>query len=209
MDSHFGVRHHFATPVNLAEDTLVTLQEARLQCSTDLVEEDDDLLRKLQAATEDAEVYTARKFLTQNWTIFWPRWPNSNSGFFRIPFGKLQNIHSFDYRTGDGTIIPLNLGTDFLFDENIEPARIVLAKGSSWPGGDLYPTSPIKAEITCGYGAPDTVPASIKEAVLLHLAHMYAHREAVVVGDRSSVDSRELAMGSKHLLNKYKLWSSF
>ncbi len=209
MDSHFGIRHIFAVSTELPDESIVSLQEARLQCSTDLVEEDDDLMRKLRAATEDAEEYTARKFLTQKWAIFWDRWPDLNAGFFRVPFGRVQNLDTFEYTTDDGISYPLNQGTQILINKHIEPARIVPAKGFSWPSSQLSPVSPIKAVITCGYGDSENVPASIKEAVLLHLGHMYAHREAVVVGDRSSVDSRELAMGSKHLLNKHRLWSSF
>ncbi len=209
MDCHFGVRHIYTESAGLPEETIVSLQEARVQCSTDLVEEDDDILRKLRAATEDAEEYTARKFLTQKCTIVWDRWPDSSRGFFRVPFGRLKNLDLLEYTTADGVSHQLHLVTQILINKYIEPARIVLAKGFSWPSGELSPVAPIKAVIECGYGQPEDVPAGIKEAVLLHLGHMYAHRESVVVGDRSSVDSRELAMGSKHLLNKFRLWSSF
>lgn len=90
--------------------------------------------------------------------------------------------------------------SNYIFDYQSEPGRIVLAYGKSWPSTTLRPANGICVTYITGYGAAGSnVPQNIKNAILLMVGHFYENREAVMVG---TVGAVELPLGVAALLWK-------
>lgn len=70
--------------------------------------------------------------------------------------------------------------------------------GKSWPSARLDHES-VRIQYIAGY---DEVPEPIKAAMLLHVAHLYANREAVAFGDLVT----ELPLGAQWLLSPFRRW---
>jgi len=84
------------------------------------------------------------------------------------------------YGTDDTEYTMCEDTADLFIDEKSEPARICLAYGKSWPSTTLRSYNSICVTFACGYGtAGSDVPEKIRNAILLLIAHLYEHREAV------------------------------
>ncbi|TPN43213.1 head-tail connector protein [Mesorhizobium sp. B1-1-7] len=70
--------------------------------------------------------------------------------------------------------------------------------GQRWPTARLDHDS-VRIRYIAGY---DAVPEPIKAAIMLHVGHLYANREAVAFGDLVT----ELPLGSQYLLSPYRRW---
>jgi len=80
---------------------------------------------------------------------------------------------------------------------------VYLNHGQSWPGTTLRPYRGICVTFTAGYGdAGSDVPQNVRAAILLVLAHLYEHREDVVIGTISSA----LPKGVDALLSKERVY---
>ena len=66
-------------------------------------------------------------------------------------------------------------------DAITEPCRLVPAYGSSWPATRSQ-INAVAITYTCGYGAPEAVPESIKRWMLLRIGALYENREEVLTG---------------------------
>lgn len=132
-----------------------------------------------------------------------------------IPYGRLQSIDGFSWTDTAGTTRTWTVSGGNLVSGSVtmahidavrNPAAIVLAYGQSWPSETLKTSNPIVIEFTCGYGdvAAD-VPQPIKNAMLLLIGHWYRNREAVVITDRASVESKALPLGVDALLANFRL----
>ena len=174
----------------------VTLTEAKLhlRLSTsawDAVEYDteDDLLNSLiETARGYVENYTHRAIITQTWIAYLETFPNA----VRLPFPPFQSITSI---TVEGVAF-----TDFTASTEgiIEPDDL-------WPTLSSDPgANPIEITFISGYGLAVSVPAPIKHAILLLIAHWYSNRESVLIG----VNAAPLPMAVEALLNPYR-WMQF
>uniref|UniRef100_A0A6M3K180 Putative head-tail connector n=1 Tax=viral metagenome TaxID=1070528 RepID=A0A6M3K180_9ZZZZ len=89
--------------------------------------------------------------------------------------------------------------SNYFMDLKSEPGRISLAYGKSWPTTTLRPVNGIKVTFTAGYGdAASSVPAAVRQAMLLLIGHLYENREAVVTGTMVN----EMPLGVSALLWK-------
>ncbi len=175
----------------------VSLAEAKSQCRVDHDEEDSLISAMISAATEYCEAYTKRQFITGTWTCKLDRFP-SDGILLRInPVSSVSSI-SYNDSNGDAQTLSSSLYT---VDANTEPARIVPAWGESWPvtRGHL---NDVTVTFMAGYGSAATsVPARIKNAILLLVGHLYQTRESA-----SEKAIREVPMGLRALLDS-ACWS--
>jgi len=72
--------------------------------------------------------------------------------------------------------------SQYTWDSNKEPGRLVLAYGETWPTDTLTVTSPIEITYVTGYGTPDDIPESLKLGMKIDLADLYEQREAWIQG---------------------------
>lgn len=174
----------------------VTRAEAKSHLRVDF-EEDDTLIDVLiEAARQHAEDYTQRRFITQTWTQTFPEFED----VMLLSGSPLQSITTVTYLDKDN--VSQTLSTDIYdVDTTRNPGAMRRTRDQSWPA--TYPSwNAVVVTYVAGYGAAaSAVPAAIKQAMLMHIGHMYENRE-------SSIDRMIMAvpMGYESLLAPYRVW---
>jgi uncharacterized phiE125 gp8 family phage protein len=107
-----------------------------------------------------------------------------------IPHGPLQSVISVKYTDKDDAVTTM-LDTSASppvtstiieaggFNLDNHPGYIRLKYGQYWPFAWLAPGYPIVIRFTAGIPIGVNFPANIKHAILMLVAHLYEHREAV------------------------------
>jgi uncharacterized phiE125 gp8 family phage protein len=178
--------------INPAAERPVSLASARLQCQidTDITDEDDLLEGYIQAATDYCERYTGRPLITQEWIYI--------GGFSRMTSLKpnLLSVESIEYIDQDGqkqTLSPDDYYVNIY--ENVGEVQLLV----SAPSVDAQHPQPVTINFTSGYGDADDVPTSIKQCILLLVAHWFRNREL------SGAISKDIAETVASLLTQYRL----
>lgn len=177
----------------------VTLQEGKAHLRVDTTDDDVLISSLITAAREYCEAFQRRAYITQMWELVLDAWPNGPE--IRLPRPPLQSVVAVRYCDFSGTEYTLS-PEDYIVDTKSEPGRVVLAYGKTWPAVMLYPASPIAIRFTAGYGDPASVPAKVKQAILLLVGHWYENREAVTVGSVS----RAVEFAVEALLWQDRVW---
>lgn len=164
-------------------------------------DDDDTYIDTLVAAARGvAETVTKKQLVTAEWTWTLDRFPRSGR-IFNVPRPPLQSVGSINYvdENGDSQLWD---SSNYDVDTSSVQGRIAEAFGVSWPG-----TRPQMEAVTivfdAGYGAAETVPATITRGMLFLVGHMYENREEVVIGQgskRIEEASESLFMTEKVLL---------
>jgi len=155
----------------------VTLAEAKLHLRVD--DNADDVLigALITAARQHAEHDTRRALVTQTWKLVLDAFPESVITLDRAPVSAVVSVV---YTDPDGVSQTLAPG-GYQLDDITEPCRLVPAYGSSWPATRAQ-LNAVAVTYTCGYGAPEAVPESIKRWMLLRIGALYENREEVLTG---------------------------
>ncbi len=160
-------------PVSLAE------AKAHLRLETN---DDDTLLQSLITTSRlHIEAALGLALLTQSWSWMFDHWPRGER--IVLPLRPVQAITHVRVWRQDGTseILPAD---SFILDGQGNPARpspvCALARWSSRPGGP--PTASRSPSRPASAPAAADVPATIRQALLLLVAHWYEHREPVEIG---------------------------
>jgi uncharacterized phiE125 gp8 family phage protein len=128
----------------------------------------------------------------------------------RAPLASVTNVKVYD-EDGTATVyaaIPqvvlggpaeIELSTVFNVDSYSMPGRLSLRQGAAWPVA-LRNTNGIEINYVAGYGDDVAdVPASLKRAVRMLAAKMFAER-----GDGCSVDDAYVSSGAKALVDNFR-----
>lgn len=136
----------------------------------------------LPSAVASVEKALSRSIMTQTWQwVFDGGFPAT--GILRMPRPPLQSVSSVKYIDVDSTTQTWDSG-NYHVETKGQYGRLWLADGISWPT-DLLLSRPGVAtiEYVAGYGdQQDKVPAGIRGLVLLMAAHLFNHREILLVG---------------------------
>jgi uncharacterized phiE125 gp8 family phage protein len=151
----------------------VSLAEAKTHMKVEEDAEDSLILDLISAAREYCESFTRRTIATQTLETYCDSFPHCDH--IKLPMPPLRSVTSVKYTDSDGTETTL-ANTEYLVDT--VNGRIVLPYGGSWPTATMNPVNPIKIRYVAGY---TTLPAQIKQAMLLLIGHWYDNRE--LVGD--------------------------
>jgi len=181
----------------------VTLLEAKAQLRLD-TDDENDLIHSLIVAVRDyAETFTHRAFITQIWDLKLDGVPSD--GVIRLPKAPLQSLPTppvLNYvDTAGATQTWASTNYTVVAPSGPQAARgyIVPAYGVTWPSVRDVPQS-VTVRFYAGYGlTAASVPAGIKAAIKLMVAHLWSNREAV-----SAVNLVEVPMGINALLWPYK-----
>lgn len=148
----------------------VTLAEAKIHLRVDGDDENTYMETLITAARMWAEGVTRRKFINTTVRLSLDVLPD----VVRLPFGKTQSITTFAYTDEDGNAATLPSGsTGYTLDSDSEPARIVPYYDTDWPT-TYEVNNAIQITYVVGYGAAATsVPAKIKQAILMYCLHLY------------------------------------
>lgn len=172
----------------------VTVDEVKLWLRIDGNNEDDLLLSCIMAATEMAERYTRRAFITQTLRFTVDRPPSRfNDGYFmdgtydvavteinpmpdkiEIPRPPLISLTSVKTYGRDNSVSTFDSSNYYL---DADGNRIVLNTGAIWPS-NLRDYGALEVNYIAGYGNAATVPEGIKTAIKMHVSSMYESRNA-------------------------------
>lgn len=128
----------------------------------------------LVGARQYAEAFTRRQLVTATWQLAAFDFP-CGVDLLRLRHGPVQSITSFQYIDPSGTTQTLD-ADDYTAVLDPEGAYVVPAYGTTWPTARCHPESVLITYIS-GYGTPAQVPQAIKQAMLLHVGHFFAHPE--------------------------------
>src|SRR5690606_16988288 len=177
----------------------VALEDAKIHLRVDGDEEDAWIRRAIVAAREYCEDFQGRAYTSRTLRLGLERWPSGRAIY--LPKPPLQAVEAITYTLADGTQHTMDPSL-YVVDADAEPGVIHLRPEAWWPSGPLQPGLPIRVAYTAGYGDADSVPMSVRQAILLLVGHWYEHREAVVVGSLS----RQLEFAVATLLWPERVW---
>jgi len=174
----------------------VTLEEARNHCrlyatgSPESHPDDAFLERAIQAARENAEDFMQRAIIETEYEWSFDQFPH-NADQLVLPANPALSVESIAYTDTEGNAQTV---TGFVTQLTRAESVVVPAFGQSWPDSRGY-LGDVTVTFKAGY-APDAassptdyranVPASIKNAILLLVGHLYENRESVNIGNITS-----------------------
>lgn len=182
----------------------VTLAEAKAHLRVDSTDDDAYISNLIRAAREWVEEYLDRTLVLTQWTmrleefpeeIYLPKPPMAQAGTatavaitFTLPTGETQTLSTSQYRV----------------DRFSTPGEIYPNYASTWPPHRDDENS-ITVTWWAGYGPSGSdVPAAIRHAMLMLVAHWYENRSTVVVGSIS----KPLEFAVESLLSSQK-WGGY
>ncbi|TIV48090.1 MAG: hypothetical protein E5V96_00320 [Mesorhizobium sp.] len=156
------------------EDTPVSLDDVKLHCRVDF--DDDDLLLEafLDAATAHMEKVLDIALVTQTW-----RQDFDSFKCLRLVKGRAQSEGLIVEYWDTGNVEQTLPGPTYRMLVDSVGAYVAIAPGETWPQIYCRPDA-VSVSYVAG-SAPEDVPAALKAAILLHVAHLYQNREAVTV----------------------------
>ena len=157
----------------------VTLAEAKAHLRIDGDAEDTLVSSLIITSRLHIEAAMGLAMITQGWSYIIDAWPQGRE--VALPLRPVQSIAAVRLYAADGTIETLADDT-YLLDGSGTPARVVRAAASPWPR-PTRAASGIEVAFVAGFGdAPAEVPAPVRQAILLLVAHWHEHREPVQIG---------------------------
>lgn len=189
-----------ADPVTLAEARI----HLRLPTSID-TDEQDEITRIISVATEYAESYTNRLWTTGSRSEFFDAFPVSSDrsklGLY-LPSAKGGiTITSVTYYDTDYVQQTLASNLYRLVGAQ-DRAYLFPAFGELWPTDLANEAKHI--EITYSIDGSVSVPASVKQAILLLVGALYEYREDGVI-DNAGLALVKAPKGAEDLLNPYRI----
>jgi len=191
-----------AEPIELVGD---------VKAQSRLLEMDDEnllLASYIRAARELVEEITGRQVMPATWRMYMSSFPGRNVdnytptgwrfGEVRLPKPPLISVDLLRYIDVDGALTTLAT-SEYQWSNKWTPARLRPARFKVWPIVDPYSLDAVQITFTAGYATAAIVPARIKQAIRLIVAHWYENREAASMGGLA-----DLPFGVRTLLSSLK-----
>lgn len=163
----------------------VTVAEAKAHLRIDGTAEDTLIASLVVTSRLHVEAAAALALVTQGWSWFldaWPPGPPGRSGHaVKLPLRPVQSIAAVRLYDDSASATTLDPATYFL-DGAAAPPRLVRHSALPWPRSGRIANG-IEIAFIAGFGptAAD-VPAPIRQAILLLVAHWYEHRSPLEEG---------------------------
>lgn len=145
----------------------VTLAEAKAQCRVEDSIDDSLIEGLIAAATEHVELYTGRAIVSQTWEAVFDDFSDAMA-LTKGPVSSVTSVKYFDISEVEQTVDPGNYALDAASD----PAWVVKASDYTWPEV-AEGVNNVIIRFVSGYS---TVPAPIKQAILLLVGQWYDNR---------------------------------
>ena len=157
----------------------VSLTDAKAYLRVDIADDDAFITTLITVARSELERNLGRAFVTQSWTYWLDRWP---PGFaVPLPVAPVQAVSQVRVYALDDSFAVLPAAA-YLLDGLGSPPRLIRRGTLPWPV-PLRPALGIAIDITAGHGSqPTDVPAALRIATLLLIAHWYDRRELAEPG---------------------------
>jgi hypothetical protein len=196
----------------------VTLAEAKSHLNVGHSDDDGLIARLIQAAREQTEAETDRRWMPQTVTVTLMRFPTcvqddccfpfdvfkngpSVKGI-ALPFAPVSAISAVRYYDEGGTLRTLAANADYLPWLSHLPPLIFPAPGKYWPLVQAGRPAAVEIECVAGYANALAVPAAAKSAMLLAIGYWYEHR-----GDSDDPTECGLPAGALRLRNQLSIGS--
>lgn len=152
----------------------ITLAEAKMHLRVDHADEDAYISARITAVRQAAEHAMQRTLLQTTWQLV----RDDFAPALRLEYPRIIAVQSLQYLDEAGALQTLD-PADYTVDTISEPGYVVPAYGKAWPATRAE-INAVRVTYTAGYGtAPESVPAPIRQWLLLHLEHAYRNRGAV------------------------------
>lgn len=159
----------------------VSVQDAKAQCRVDTSDEDALFATLVIAAREYVETATHRALITQTWDWTLDGFPDWTLVLPLPPVASVTSITYVDTAGVTQTWAASLYRTDLPAGPYASPARVTPAYSESYPSTRAV-TNAVTVRFVAGYGTAASVPASLKAAIKLLVAHWYARREPLTNG---------------------------
>lgn len=159
-------------------------------------DDDDDAIAALIAAARlHIEAHTRRALITQNWRLVRDCWPAS--GTLTLLPAPVRALEAVRLLAVDGAAQELDLGA-LVLDASAAPARLRFARDAL--AQPARPFAGIEIDIEAGYGAAATdVPAPLRHAIRLLVAHWYENRALVKAsGEVAAIPASVLSLAAPY-----------
>jgi uncharacterized phiE125 gp8 family phage protein len=167
----------------------VTVAEAKAHLRIDHASEDALIAGLIATARQHIEAALGLALITQSWSWRLDAWPGAAVA---LPLRPVQAVGAVCVTAADGAVATL-APESYLLDGAGVPPRLV-ATAPPWPR-PAPAAQGIEIAFTAGYGAAaSAVPAPIRQALLLLVAHWYEHREPVQPGSAAPVPDTVAAL---------------
>lgn len=153
----------------------ITLDEVKAQLRVTSSDEDTHINSLIAAAVSyvDGTGVLGRAMITQDWA----QWVSASPGPVRLLIGPVQELVSVQYYDTDNAIQTATL-SDFELRLAGDFSTILPKSGKSWPAS-YSRSDAIKITYRAGFGDTGTdVPAGVRLALIMLVAHWYENREA-------------------------------
>ena len=160
----------------------IKLAEAKLHLRVDHSDDDVKIASLIKAATAHVDGRSGilgRCLVTQTWELTLDEFPD---GEIEIPLGPVASITSIKYRDASNVEQTLSSAL-YTFDDTRTSAYVVPV--DDWPA-TYDVTNAVTVRFIAGT-AVASIPEAIRHAMLLLIGHWYEERNAVNVGNISSV----------------------
>ena len=163
--------------VNAPAAEPVSLAEVKLHLRIDDNADDVLLGALITTSRQHAEHDTRRALVTQTRKLVVDEFPAETITLDHAPVSAVISVL---YIGSDGVERTLDAAS-YKLDRISEPCRLVPAYGTTWPDTRAE-INAVSVTYTCGFGAPEAVPESIKRWMLLRIGALYENREEVLTG---------------------------
>ena len=153
----------------------VALADARAHLRLDTDDDDELITAAIAAARVHVEAMTRRCLIEQGWRVYLDRWPKRRIVTLApAPLVSVEAVTVYD-ANGDPSVVAAE---DYEVDTVAVPGRLVLS--GSAPVAVGRAVNGIEIDLTAGYGPSSIdVPAPLRQAIMMLVAHWYEHRGAV------------------------------
>jgi len=156
----------------------ITTAEAKSQAHVSTAADNDYIDTLIAASREQCEIEQRRAYITQTWELRLDCFPSE----IEVPKPPLQSVTSIQYVDTAGDTQTLD-SSGYQVSTDSLPGRIMPAVDSSWPTTRESTYDAVIVTFVAGFGdAASDVPANVKLAVKVLVAHWYRLREPVVEG---------------------------
>ncbi len=156
----------------------LTVAEAKAHLRLDTSAEDVLIASLILTSRLHIEAALGLALITQSWQLQLDAWPDGKA--LALPLHPVSAVTAVLMTAYDGTATTLATSAT-VFDPG-PPARIVRT-GPGWPTITAAANG-ISIRFTAGFGpTPADVPAPIRQAMLLLVAHWYEHRDPIEIGE--------------------------
>lgn len=177
-------------PITLAQ------AKAHLRLSDDIGEFDSQILMWITAARQAIENDTSRLLAVQTIEVAFDDFPCYWRAALELPRGPYVSFGSMTYVDTDKAEQSL---TDLVVDDFSDTPWVFPESGTTWPRTGCV-VNGVRVTYVAGY-TPETIPAALKQAMLLMVGHFDQNREAVIAG----TTAYELPKAVDYLVFPYRL----